>query len=358
MKKLFFIVFAVSFAAFFASCEGPMGPPGLDGADGADGDDGIDGNVTCMECHSSGNIQDKLEQFNQSVHKAGQIAVDYAGARSSCAQCHSHEGFVEYAANGDVAENISAPSAWECKTCHNIHTTFEQTDYALRLDDAVTLADGTTSIDIGSSNLCANCHKNRRTGPTDMGGEMVDLDDDPNTGTDGKEYEVPAGHFFISSSHWGPHHGPQANVIHGSGFAELSGTVSYPTAGEANHFEEGARCTGCHMGASDDAGQGGHTFNPNLKACNDCHDASNTDFNYGGVQTEVQGLLDDLKALLVDQGVMDAEGHPHVGVYTVEQSAAFFNWVGLAEDRSLGVHNPKYVKALLNNSIETITPTK
>lgn len=38
------------------------------------------------------------------------------------------------------------------------------------------------------------------------------------------------------------------------------------------------------------------------------------------------------------------------------QAQAFFNWIGLTEDRSLGVHNPRYVTALLENSIEAITP--
>ncbi len=36
------------------------------------------------------------------------------------------------------------------------------------------------------------------------------------------------------------------------------------------------------------------------------------------------------------------------------QAQAFFNWVGLEEDRSMGAHNPKYVKALLKNSIDAI----
>ena len=38
------------------------------------------------------------------------------------------------------------------------------------------------------------------------------------------------------------------------------------------------------------------------------------------------------------------------------QAQAFFNWIGLTEDRSLGVHNSAYVEALLKNSIEAITP--
>ena len=37
------------------------------------------------------------------------------------------------------------------------------------------------------------------------------------------------------------------------------------------------------------------------------------------------------------------------------QAQAFYNWIGLTEDRSLGVHNPRYVEALLSNSIEALS---
>jgi hypothetical protein len=33
---------------------------------------------------------------------------------------------------------------------------------------------------------------------------------------------------------------------------------------------------------------------------------------------------------------------------------AFFNWIGLTEDRSKGVHNPRYIEALIDNSIEAL----
>ena len=149
-KFLKFLTLAMcAFAfAFVTGCEGPEGPQGPKGDTGAqgtqgdkgdkgdqgdpgtDGTDGVAGNVTCLGCHSADNPQAKLEEFSRSAHSAGAIAVDYAGGRSSCAECHSHEGFLEFARTGDVAANITNPSAWECKTCHNIHTTFEQTDYA------------------------------------------------------------------------------------------------------------------------------------------------------------------------------------------------------------------------------------
>jgi len=370
MRKRIFLncLVAASFViglAMMSGCEGPAGPAGPAGADGTDGTngtngtngtdgtDGVDGNITCLECHSADNPQAKLEQFNQSVHAAGQIAVDYAGGRSSCAQCHSSEGFIEFARNGEVAENISAPSAWECKTCHNIHQTFEQTDYALRLADPIAfIYDETVTADFANSNLCVNCHQTRRAEPN---------------------ISAPGDSFNITSTHYGPHHGPQGNLLNGVGFAEIVGDFSYPAAGSANHMDEAARCTGCHMYEYGN-GSGGHTFNPALDACNTCHEATDTDFNYKNQQTEIEGLLEDLMALLEARGVIEegteeiyeinqetgvielvvyTEGyHPVVGMHSMIEAQAFFNWVGIEEDRSLGVHNPEYIKALLENSIK------
>ena len=97
MRKRIFLncLIAASFViglAFMSGCEGPEGPQGpagtngqdgVDGVDGTDGTDGVDGNVSCLQCHSAETPQVILEQFNQSVHAAGDIAVDYAGARAS-----------------------------------------------------------------------------------------------------------------------------------------------------------------------------------------------------------------------------------------------------------------------------------
>jgi hypothetical protein len=384
-KRIFYnCLVAASFViglAFMSGCEGPQGPPGpagadgADGVDGTDGTDGVDGNVACLQCHSAETPQIILEQFNQSVHVAGEIAVDYAGGRDRCAACHSSEGFLEFARTGSVAENISQPTPFVCKTCHSIHETFEQTDYALRLDDPINFIFDTTATtyDLGNSNLCANCHQSRRAGPYDMGGEFVDLDDD-----DIDETEVPDGYFFISSTHYGPHHGAQSNVVTGVGFAEIDGSFSYPAAESSSHSDtENGNCTGCHMGPYGN-GAGGHTWNPALDGCNTaaCHDGALTDFNANNVQTETDALLEELRDLLVAEGVVEfveeehyelnpetgeielvitPEGYePIVGLHPVELAQAFFNWIGLEEDRSLGVHNPAYVKALLENSIEAV----
>ena len=324
--------------------EGPAGPSGADGTDGTDGNngiDGIDGNVTCLECHNT-DIQNSISlQYDRSGHALGEF-VDYAGGRASCARCHGGQGFVEFVTTGDVDADFTNPESINCGHCHSIHATFEEEDYALRLNGAVPwIFDedyAATTIDFGdSSNLCASCHQSRRGEP-----QLTNPDEAT---------------FEITSTHWGPHHGAQANVLAGIGFAEIAGTWSYPTS--LAHTNAGVTCVTCHMGEYGD-GDGGHTWNANLTNCLGCHDGA-PDFNIGNVQTANQALLDELQALLLDQGVIewveeDEAYEPVPAVYTQVQAQAFFNWIGLTEDRSLGVHNPRYVEALLMNSIEAITP--
>jgi len=69
---------------------------------------------------------------------------------------------------------------------------------------------------------------------------------------------------------------------------------------------------------------------------------------------KLEELRDQLITLGVVGGNEDDGYHPNVGTYPMKQAQAFFNWVGLEEDRSFGAHNPKYVKALLQNTIEAM----
>lgn len=338
LLKLVLFGFICAFMATSCVKEGPMGPAGADGADGSDGADGVDGKISCLACHKGSNMEAKEAEFVMSEHSVGAIAVDYAGGRAACAQCHSHEGFTQYAVFNKVLGDITNPSAWECSTCHGLHEDFETGDYALRLKaPVVSGADKVTVLDLkGNSNLCANCHQIRTA--------------EPNKATPGET-------FRITNTHYGPHHGPQANLVVGVGFAEIPGSVAYPAANTSKHLTE-ASCVGCHM-APFSKSSGGHSLKPNIDACNTCHGATNTDFNYGGVQTEVEHLLETLRDRLVELGVVefveaDAAYEPVVGTYPMVQAQAYFNWIGIEEDRSLGAHNPKYIKALLLNTIEAL----
>ena len=49
------------------------------------------------------------------------------------------------------------------------------------------------------------------------------------------------------------------------------------------------------------------------------------------------------------------DGHPVVGDFTATKVGAFFNWIYVTEDRSLGVHNSYYAKSLLEKSIADLS---
>ena len=110
--------------------------------------------------------------------------------------------------------------------------------------------------------------------------------------------------------------------------------------------------------------EGGHTFNPTVLACTSCH-GELEDFDYNGAQTEVAELLVELRDILLEKGVIvgdeehgyhpvNERDNPGEATFSMVQAQAFFNWIGLEEDRSLGVHNPNYVNALLKNSIAAL----
>jgi hypothetical protein len=196
--------------------------------------------------------------------------------------------------------------------------------------------DGATPVDLGdNSNLCANCHQSRRA--------------EPNVSDPGETFE-------ISSTHYGPHHGAQANVLWGVGFAEIEGSTDYPAPG-SGHAAMGGTCVACHMYDYAE-GEGGHSFTPRVEFCVACH-AGAEDFDINGFQTDIHDKLVQLRDRLVDLGVVeyveeDEAYEPIVGTYPMIQAQAFFNWIGLEEDRSKGAHNPSYYEALLDNTLEAL----
>ena len=322
--------------------EGPMGPAGTDGVNGTDGTDGVDGNAVCLECHNLANKAAKETEYEKSQHAEGEY-VGYAGGRQGCALCHSHEGHLEALwLGGDTTAStagIAYPSAITCETCHDFHSTldFENDgdDYALRLNGPIDFmmarVNGESEIvDFGmGNNQCVTCHQPRRGGP------VADANDS----------------FRITSTHWGPHHGPQANTVYGWGMVEIPGPETYPTKGSHAHFKD-AGCVGCHMGtATGDVG--GHTFWPNVENCKPCHSDA-TSFDYEGIQTEVMDLLDQLEVKLEAAGSYH-DGHPVVGTYHISVAEATYNYIWLApEDKSYGVHNPEYILAVLKNTLASL----
>lgn len=311
---------------FTTSCEGPQGPAGHDGTDG------VDGNAVCMECHNLTVKNEVTAQYLGSQHAAADF-VGYAGGRKGCAMCHSDQGFVEtqYTGQDTTAADIASPQAIQCHTCHSFHNSLDfenEPNSALRTSDPVELlmyraAGQSVTIDLGaSSNLCANCHQPRRMGP--------DPADDSTR---------------VTSSHYGPHHGPQTTSLAGLGAYELGS--GYPNPGEGSTHVTNADCTTCHMHGSD------HHFEPTLDGCNtaECHNGSITTLSDNSRQNTFKTLLGTLETKLKTAGLLDVDGHPVVGTYPSDEVGALYNYEWILDDRSSGVHNFPYLETLLNNSI-------
>ena len=337
MKRInpvrFLLMSACALAFIFTtSCKGPIGPAG------ADGTAGVDGNAVCLECYNLTKKNEVTGQYITSTHAAGHT-VGYAGGRSGCAKCHSDQGFVEtqFTGRDTTAANISLPQEIQCGTCHDFHQSLDfknEPNSALRTIAAVDLlmyraADPTApavTVDFGKeSNLCANCHQPRRVGPDLM--------------TDST---------YVSSSHYGPHHGTQATTLAGLGAAEIG--MGYPTPGTGGKHVSDATCTTCHMHGKD------HSWEPSVEACNttDCHNGSITQVEGNTRQVAFASLMTTLETKLTTAGLLDGDGHPIKGTFPTDQVAALYNYEWLLDDGSNGVHNFAYMETLANNSIAAL----
>jgi len=330
------------------SCEGPMGPAGEDGTNGTNGTDGIDGTngtAVCQTCHTNDQfLLSKQEQYNNSLHAKGENAAYTNNSSASCTNCHVSQGFRDYIATGTVpTTKYTNPLQPNCYTCHKIHTSFTEADWDLTTTSAVTLTHGSGTYDKGNSNLCANCHQARAVSPMPtVGGADVSL----------------------TSSRWGTHHGPVANILAANGGYEVTGTVTY---GTNVHGSIADGCITCHMSTPYGNYAGGHqmgleydshgTATPLYTGCTTCH-TNDAAFKtkVSDFQASIQTKLDELEALLIADGIYNtATELIFTGTYSADVAGAFLNYQTCKEDRSLGVHNPAYVKALLTNSIEALS---
>ena len=280
----------------------------------------------CMACHNDTTlITGKQTAWAESTHGTGEAYG--RGSSASCAGCHSGGGFSAMVAAGLTPDTVEAgdpePTRQDCRACHQVHTSYTDADWALETTDPVGLyAFEEVTYDGGKGNLCANCHQPRRAIAAP----------DPND------------NIAVTSTHWGPHHGPQSAVLLGVGGA---GDVAGRPSAHAMLVKD--TCVSCHVGEGM-----GHTFEPDVSACVKCHSDAE-DFDIDGLQTEVAALIAELRELLIGKGLLDEEGHPVVGEYPAAESSALWNYIMIEiEDGSLGVHNPSYTKDLLEASIAAL----
>jgi hypothetical protein len=283
----------------------------------------------------------KQVQYEKSTHRLG---GNFERATASCAPCHTHQGFLERIATGatETATDVLDPAPINCRTCHQIHTTFTAADYALTVSGPNDLIfnEGQGPVDFGPvGNLCSQCHQGRTLSP----------------------FPVPGGDpVTITSSRYGYHHGPQAQIFGGTGAFSLGSTIPTGPSAHGRSVNDDA-CGTCHMGQAFGEQAGGHTWKmtyeyhgsdvENIAGCLDCHTTLTT-FDYIGLQTLVEEKLDDLATELMRIGVMRPDHYAKTGTWPADVAAAFVNWQMIEEDRSLGVHNPPYVVAILTASVD------
>lgn len=280
----------------------------------------------CADCHNPTNIiTGKGTQWAESVHGTGTAYL--RGTSASCAGCHSGNAFRERVAAGldpnEVQSGDPDPTRQDCRACHKIHTTYTMQDFALQTEAPVAFyAIPNTTFDGGEGNLCVNCHQPRRDAPVASGGTITGI-----------------------SEHWGPHHGPQSTMILGKTGAGDAGAAGTPSG----HYAVTNTCVHCHMGDERD-----HHFEPTVSRCQACHPGA-TNFDINGVQTEISNLGDQLGAMLLAANLINEnspDGHPIVTSAPEAHGIALWNWIYVMhEDRSLGVHNSDYAKALLEEGI-------
>jgi hypothetical protein len=197
-----------------------------------------------------------------------------------------------------------------------------------------------------------------------------------------KEY---ASNVNNQSTHYGAHHGPQADMLLGKNAPDYG--IDFPTS---PHAVQGNSCNDCHMTGdlADPNGNinvvGGHSWNMNnaegidfVEACSTCHGNFGTSFKdkkyyingnadldgngvAEGLQLEVEGLMEHLSALLphnANGNVSITNSNVEGIILTPEIMRAGYVYLWVEEDRSLGVHNPAFTYSLLKAALAELGVT-
>jgi len=300
----------------------------------------------CAQCHDSLTHHYKVAEYNNSGH-----AVSPEELSSSCARCHTGEGFSQFV-EGKTVTSVAEYSPIGCQTCHDPHDATHP--HQTRPAPDIALMDGITVVTNGGvGKLCMNCHIGRRDAVTYV------------------ETSTP-------NSRFGPHHGPQTDMLVGANAITYGQDI--PSAAHREVVEDS--CVTCHMQDRENGDPGfthvgGHTWKlewdndtPNdpsddvhlTESCTECHghietfDLKRQDYDGNGilegVQSEVKGLMSRLAMLLPPYG---APTVTPTSAYTMPERKALFNYMFVLEDGSYGIHNAPFAVGLLRASIADLT---
>jgi len=308
----------------------------------------------CGRCHTSEH-HPTYEEWQEAAGHASvneEIAAGMVAGTSfttSCGVCHSGDVFYravleeEEVANDDfVGMDVDELTPISCVMCHSPHKRTgnavepgEGRDFQLRYPEVANPAPVNTveaATDATRFNLCGQCHHSR-----------------------GRTWQ---------STERAPHHSVQANVYTGEmptpdGEALVLSRVSV-------HSFAPEQCATCHMFRQDFQSEvapaiAGHDFEVNYQSCSatGCHPSqAQAEAVRATLQAEIQARLDDIEERLGDPADWEysAQGGPEdQDAIPDEIKKVRFLYYYAANDGSLGVHNPAYVRDMLEEADAILT---
>jgi predicted CxxxxCH...CXXCH cytochrome family protein len=321
---------------------------------------------TCANCHNSNANNQAIRQQWAATGHANTTALpwidyDFKTRVDGCVRCHTTTGFIAYStAKVTAAWGTASDKTKEVLTCVGCHS-----DVANGVVRSVTpnnpFADEATftNADVGTSNICMDCHSGRNNG-TSIQAKVT-------SGADFTNLSYIAPHYLTAG---GSLQGKSGYSFPGRTYAALSDNA-HSKAGTANSNNTGSDgpCVGCHMSAT-----AKHTFSPVTDAsgtitaitttfCANCHTDSST-FNAGVLDAKkvaFTNALAVLKAALADKGIVVTDNYPYVanknwgtGQAGANVMGAAFNYKLFAAEPGAYAHNPAYAKQLIADSIEAV----
>ncbi|MBD3224667.1 MAG: T9SS type A sorting domain-containing protein [Caldithrix sp.] len=314
-------------------------PGGFDDFYYAEDQDGIDKmkNVQCESCHTptdgapevtyaaencgachDGSHHPTYSDWEKSLHAVSRETsrpeiFGWIDEDPGCAGCHTAEGFIQFIEQSELEPNVDAPgdagADITCAACHATHD--GSIEGQLRMD---------------KTELCSKCHNPEYNpeSPPEPDGSAV--------------------------------HHSTAYMFEGKGGYEYDG-YTYESSLHTNVITD--KCVACHVfmtpfeeGPPEVPAYTGHTFDPHLESCVDCHgdfEVADSSFDYRGVQTEIDSLMNVLHEELAMASSADST--------TDAFYRAKFNYEFVYADGSHGIHNTAYAEGLLTSSIDNFEPS-
>jgi len=306
---------------------------------------------SCGSCHDEPWRHNQYAQWENSIHSELLWYPYFAQSSTSssymtndlgnCIRCHDGWGLVNLSKNrGTDTDGMTEAQhrVNTCAACHEPHGP-TSTGHQLRSFPADTLANGVSYASLDEGKVCVTCHMARR---------------DVDVYTQG----------VVSSSHWGPHHSTQGDVIMGSNAGTFN-SVPYLSGSHKSAVDGG--CIGCHMAETTDTGTvtrdkvGGHSWSmhdeatnyDHVKGCLTCHPGvtkfddfiAPSDFDGNGLiepwTKEFEGCVTNLRTALPPAG-LDSVNYALIraDTFNVKLKKAYWNYQLIAYGSGKAMHNP------------------